>query len=47
MSRGVNEHLYSESRARLDNQAGDKKCIEQVNYKQKYSEAYLETRGQN
>ena len=46
-SRGVNEHLCSESGAGLDGQAGDKKCIERVNYKRKYSEAYMETRGQN
>ena len=31
-SRGVDEHLCSKSGARLDSQAGDKKCIEQVNY---------------
>ena len=39
--------LCSESGAGLDGQAGDKKCIERVNYKRKYSEAYMETRGQN
>ena len=32
MSRGINEHLCSKSGARLNGQAGDKKCIEQVNY---------------
>ena len=46
-SRGVDERLCSESGARLDSQAGDKKCIERVNYERKYSEAYLETRGRN
>ena len=31
-SRGVDERLCSESGAKLDNQAGDKRCIERVNY---------------
>jgi len=32
-NRSVGKCLCSESRAKLDSQAGDKKCMQQVNYK--------------